>query len=466
MSLSDNATVKEQLSIYGLPINVNDKLVRKTYEQWLNKDIFSNGNSDYGTFKESLRAPIHRWFKYPAGYSYRLVEEKIKQYNLNKNHWVFDPFVGSGTTSIECKRNHINSFGIEAHPFVGWIAQKKINWEIDLNLIADYYNQIINLARDIKEDKNIDSVPELVQKCYSEQNLKNLLSIRDSINKIIPDNSIKDFFTLALIDTLRNASKAATGWPYIGPTKYQEKVNEKDAYSEFGNQIRKMYDDLEFMQKHYNNGDVKSEIIIGDSRIYHDKILNESIDLSLTSPPYLNNFDYADRTRLETYFLDWYNSWSDISRNVRDKLIMSATTQIKRSDYSTDFGLSQELSLVSSKTYTELKEKIALLSEKRLEKGGKKSYDILVGGYFTDMYNVIKQVYRTLKSKSDFIMVLGDSAPYGVYIPTHEYLANFALGLGFSKMKIEELRKRGDKWKANPQRHKVKLKEVILTLTK
>lgn len=33
-----------------------------------------------GTFQDSLRAPIHRWFKYPAGYSYKLVEMPIDDF--------------------------------------------------------------------------------------------------------------------------------------------------------------------------------------------------------------------------------------------------------------------------------------------------------------------------------------------------------------------------------------------------
>jgi len=32
-------------------------------------DRFVASDRDLGTFKDSLRAPIHRWFKYPAGYS-------------------------------------------------------------------------------------------------------------------------------------------------------------------------------------------------------------------------------------------------------------------------------------------------------------------------------------------------------------------------------------------------------------
>lgn len=39
---------------------------------------------DYGTFNKSLRAPSHRWFQYPAGFSFRFLEEKIRQYRTWK----------------------------------------------------------------------------------------------------------------------------------------------------------------------------------------------------------------------------------------------------------------------------------------------------------------------------------------------------------------------------------------------
>jgi len=63
-------------------------------------------------------------------------------------------------------------------------------------------------------------------------------------------------------------------------------------------------------------------------------------------------------------------------------------------------------------------------------------------------------------------MVLGDSAPYGVYIPTEEYLGRLALAVGFRDYRVQNLRERGGKWGRNPQRHKVMLKEGILWLRK
>ena len=77
--------------------------------------------------------------------------------------------------------------------------------------------------------------------------------------------------------------------------------------------------------------------------------------------------------------------------------------------------------------YKQLKEAIQLLSERRLHKGGKKSYDLLVTGYFNDMYCELKEAYRVLKPGRSMVFVLGDSAPYGVHIPTDEFIGKIAI---------------------------------------
>jgi DNA modification methylase len=457
-------------SLFELPQNRNATMKKPTRTRRLKEEsrISSSGlkESDYGTFKDSLRAPIHRWFKYPAGYSYRLVEAKIRQYGLNQEHWILDPFVGSGTTVVEAKRQGVQSIGIEVHPFVYWVAHTKINWNLSLRDVVLDYQRVIEVARNLLKKIDICEVPELVQKCYSSKNLISLMAIRDAIRQEVHVEEIKNFLNLALTDTLRNASRAATGWPYIAPTKRHEKVTEKEAFMEFDGQIRRMVEDLESMQNYYRNEEISCNLIFGDAKDTHPEIKDESMDLALTSPPYLNNYDYADRTRLETYFFGWYKSWSEITSNVRDRLMISATTQIRREEFKKNNGISDSIRQVDLKFFNELKTKVKILSERRLNKGGKKSYDCLVAGYFSDMFQVFKQVYRALKPKAHFALVLGDSAPYGVYIPTHEYLARMATAIGFSSWHVEDLRTRGDKWRDNPQRHKVKLKEVILTLTK
>ncbi|MEW5995833.1 MAG: hypothetical protein AB1744_15765, partial [Candidatus Zixiibacteriota bacterium] len=283
---------------------------------------------------------------------------------------------------------------------------------------------------------------------------------------LISDRPLRNFFQLALTDTLRNASKAATGWPYIAPAKLHERAREKEALNEFVEQVTRMISDLQEVQKLNSGKEIKCLLIKGDARVPVPDVQYRSVSLAITSPPYLNNYDYADRTRLETYFFGWYRSWGEITRAVRTKLITAATTQVVRGRQQAVDELTYKIREADPKLYVELRSKIEQLSELRLKKGGKKSYDLMVARYFNDMADVLSAVFLALKNGGDFVLVLGDSAPYGVHIPTEEYLARIALGLGYSAWQVERLRARGEKWRTNPQRHKVMLKEVILTLTK
>ena len=82
------------------------------------------------------------------------------------------------------------------------------------------------------------------------------------------------------------------------------------------------------------------------------------------------------------------------------------------------------------------------------------------------MYQILKDNYRILKPGRTAKYILGDSAPYGVHIPTDELIGKIGCNIGFKDYNIALLRTRGDKWKNNPQRHDVKLRETIVTLTK
>ena len=71
-----------------------------------------------------------------------------------------------------------------------------------------------------------------------------------------------------------------------------------------------------------------------------------------------------------------------------------------------------------------------------------------------------------LRAGSEARYILGDSAPYGVHIPTDELIGKIGVALGFSSYKVQVLRERGGKWANNPQRHSVPLRETIVTLRK
>lgn len=440
-------------------------------DQLLPSNNLSRAN--LGTFQDSLRAPVHRWFTYPAGFSYKAVEEAFRAYRMKPGMTAYDPFAGTGTTNIVSQQKGINSFGVEAHPFIQFVARTKLYWDFDYSVLLreiDTLVESIQAAIDSQRatDLPVDTLfPELVCKCYSREKLAQLYLCREAITGLTATH-FQDLAKLALTNVLRSAADVATGWPYIAPGKVKNasKSNGKgNIVKVLRDQLYQMYSDLLQISQSSIWG-ASTTLIAGDAREYHEGIEGNSVDLAFTSPPYLNNYDYADRTRLEMYFWGEATTWGDITKKVRTQLIMSATTQIGRSNYDEADLLSEDFKQTAPLVAAELKTKIGTLSERRLTKGGKKSYDILVAGYFNDMLQVVRETYRVLKPGSSFLLILGDSAPYGIYIPTDIYLGEIGRAIGFARYEVEELRTRGGKWKDNPQRHDVPLKECILTLQK
>ncbi len=425
--------------------------------------------SEWGTFKDSLKSPVHNWFTYPAGFSYKAVQHCIETYGLRAGTSViYDPFMGSGTTNLTAKTMGINSVGVEAHPFVFRIAQCKMNWDIDSAKIVQFISDIDSDYKVINENDMIGELtkefPELIMKCFLPSTLYELLHTRNRINSSGLDIEHQNFLITALIGTLRVVSIAATGWPYIAPKKIKVTSLSRKGFGTYKNHVLQMLDDIAKIRKTSCLINSNHSLICGDSRDTTSCIDNESIDLIFTSPPYLNNFDYADRTRLEMYFTGEAKNWGDLSTKIRSKLMTSATTQINRSDSKYVFhrGLIDECPDV----YEFLANAVHELSQKRLTKGGKKSYDLMVIGYFNDMYRILKENYRVLKTGSTASYVLGDSAPYGVHIPTDIVIGNIGKYIGFSDYEIKVLRTRGGKWAANPQRHSVMLRDTIVVLKK
>lgn len=429
----------------------------------------SKSNSEWGTFRDSLRAPVHSWFTYPAGFSYKAVEHSFAQQNLQPGaSVVYDPFMGSGTTNLVAKKAGLSSIGVEAHPFVFEITQSKMYWELDFDQVSQFKSHIPQIVGTLPsaptmEKSNSEFFPELILKCFLPEALYALRLIRDEIkNSAKYSSETKRFLSTALICTLRDVSIAATGWPYIAPNKVKITSMSKNAVETFTKRVSKMEDDLRIVRAEANTTKNEHTLILGSST--QTDIPSESVDHIFTSPPYLNNFDYADRTRLEMYFMGEATTWGDISSNIRTKLMTSATTQISRTD--SKYVLDPDIKAASPEIYEFLQESESSLEQLRHIKGGKKSYDLLVTGYFNDIFKILSDNFRVLKSGSEALYILGDSAPYGVHIPTDELIGRLGVGIGFKDYGIEVLRVRGGKWANNPQRHSVPLRETIVRLRK
>ena len=93
-------------------------------------------------------------------------------------------------------------------------------------------------------------------------------------------------------------------------------------------------------------------------------------------------------------------------------------------------------------------------------------YDLTNEPEYKDWDYVLKEMYRVLTPNSKAYLILGDSAPYGVYVPTTRILGEISQSLGFGDYEIYKIRGRGNKWKNLKNRHSVELSENILILSR
>ncbi len=79
------------------------------------------------TFVNNMSLPVHRWFRYSAGFSAECAEQTIDDYRTSKagsEITVLDPFAGSGTTLLVCDKLGIRSVGYEAQPFAAGLQRQ------------------------------------------------------------------------------------------------------------------------------------------------------------------------------------------------------------------------------------------------------------------------------------------------------------------------------------------------------
>jgi DNA modification methylase len=401
-----------------------------------------------GSFIDNMKLPVHRWFRYSAGFSAAWVEELIKDL---EPQIILDPFAGSGTVCIVADKLGVNSYGVEAHPFVYRLAKGKLSWNEDIYNFLTVINDIKQLAINIKLELP-ENIPALLNKCYTDETLISLFKIRQAYLQIAPTLSeeLQYLVFLTISAILRSSSHVGTAqWQYILPNK--RKIKTCEPFDALDKQVLMMQEDLLYMQSLTKVS--RANFIQGDARNLQ-AIPNNLIDLVITSPPYANNFDYADATRLEMTFWGEVNSWGDLHDTVRKFLIRSSSQHVSKERLSLD-ALTAESVIESIKD--ELIPICNELENVRGTRGGNKAYHTMIAAYFVDMGYVFQSLRRVTTSNCKICMVVGDSAPYGVYVPVEKWLAKLALAAGFDFWSFEQIRERNVKWKN--RKHDVPLHE-------
>ena len=407
------------------------------------------------TFIDNMKLPVHRWFRYSAGFSAEWVKEVLTRLGKGPAHTLLlDPFAGSGTTLLAGQACGIYSIGIEAHPFVARVARAKLLWHEDRKRFSNLAGAVLSNAR--RDGGTTDGYHSLIGKCFPDDVLCQLDALKRAWLQSADGSASSELTWLALTAILRSCSPVGTAqMELIQPKK--QKLNFLRPFDAFPAQVDLMLQDMRLLQ---NMANYAPAAVYGDDARVCQSVGDGSVTLVVTSPPYVNNYDYADATRLEMTFWGEVNGWGDLHDKVRRHLIPSCSQHMSYIGQSLDQLLRDTNLLPISGDLRPVCERLA---GERLLHGGKKNYHLMVAAYFSDMAKVWAALRRVCAPGSHVCFVVGDSAPYAVYVPVHAWLGELALAAGFKSFNFERTRDRNVKWRN--RKHKVPLCEGRLWVT-
>ncbi len=406
--------------------------------------------SPASTFVPNQRLPVHRWFRYSAGFSGAWAEAVVRAHATGAG-LVLDPFAGVATTLVAAQLAGRPAVGLEAHPFVARLAEAKLCWTADPGALERAGAAVLARAR--RARANVGPPPaDLLGAAYAPEALAALSGLAVAIEGETAEGTPeRRLCWLALAAILRACSSAGTApWQYVLPRKTKARIAEPAA--ELAAQLARMVADMRAL-----GCDVGvARVFSGDARTCAG-VEDGAVDLVVTSPPYPNNYDYADATRLEQTFFGEVRGWGDLQA-VSRRFLVRACSQHAAAERLAVAPLVADAAVAP--IAGELGEACAALGVLRRSRAGHKAYDAMIAAYFVDLARVLAALARVVRPGGKVCFVVGDSAPYGVHVPALDWLVRLAERVGFSLLERRRVRLRNVKWKN--RKHRVPLEEAEL----
>lgn len=360
----------------------------------------------------------------------------METFCVDQTSFVLDPFCGTGTTNVECKKHGVSSWGIEASPLTHFVSKTKCVWANDTFNFLNTAKQIaLAAARTINSLSKPRTLSEeqtslILKNSICEQPLSSTLVLRDSIRAA--NSPFEDYYLLALAKHIVYSYSNLKFGPEVGISR--KKKESVDVVEIWLSEIERMETDLEYWKHHSSTF---ADISLGDARSIPKRDYIGKVDCVITSPPYPNEKDYSRTTRLESVILGFINTKDDL-RNIKKGFIRSNSKNVYRSDndaqYISNIGSINKLSNE--------------IEERRLElgktSGFEKLYASVVKQYFGGMARHLSGLKPYLRNGASLAYVVGDQASYfQIPIRTSVLLGEVAESIGGYRVdRVDTFRKR------------------------
>jgi hypothetical protein len=398
---------------------------------------------------DPLDSPVHDWYRFVLSFPPHLVRDYLNKFGLNDQSLLLDPFCGTGTTIVECKKNGIASVGIEALPIPHFASVVKTNWEIDPDELLSHARRVAQKTISDLHDQGINDDPA-IGSSYSGSKLRTLspesmrLLLKESISplplhKVLVlletiradgDRKYQDHELLALARALVSSIGNLKFGPEVGIGKIKDDAPVVEPWLA---NVEKMVGDLRDCG---NKVSSFAEVMRGDSRELTSLLRSRRFHAVFTSPPYPNEKDYTRTTRLEMVLLGFINNLPEL-RALKKSLIRSNTRNVYKEDKDDAWILK----------HTDIHRIAHEIERRRIALGKTSGFERLYHRVTKLYFGGIAQHLSTLRSMlapgAALGYVVGDQASYlRVMIRTGHIVAQIAESLGYVVESIDLFRTR------------------------
>ncbi len=394
----------------------------------------------------------HEWYRFVLSFPPHLVREYLQRFGMGSKNRVLDPFCGTGTTLVECKKLGISSVGVEAHPTAHFASEVKVDWKPDPDGLRAHACEVAEAAEAKLRSEGIED--DILYRFRPEQKShRPLRTLPPESLKLLLADSISPLplhKTLVLLDCLkqhedprfsRHESLAlAKALVYaisnlrfgpevgIGPAKPDAPV-----IAPWMAEVQAMAGDLSELRHLESTGAIVHH---ADSRNISRVLEPHLVDAVITSPPYPNEKDYTRTTRLETVLLGLVRNQAEL-QSLKRRLLRSNTRGVYKGDEDDQW----------IDRHPEIERIARAIEARRIELGKTSGFERLYARvtklYFGGMARHLAELRTVLRPGAQLAYVVGDQASYlRVMIRTGQLLAEIGQALGYELVSIDLFRTR------------------------
>lgn len=366
--------------------------------------------------------PRHRWYFFKEAFSPEIVDHAIKNASPPAGALIVDPFCGSGTVPLQAALRGYQGWGVEVNPFLAFVARTKL-----LRCSAKAFEgNLASVRRAIRRGAKcpIEGFSTFTQVDDNSRWLFNRPVIRAFEGgwraSLKLKSPVSNLMRLCLLESALAACNATKDGKCLRYKRgWQElSLDLTDFQAAFEARAEIVASDL----KEGPHPDAKAEILQGDIRKERSP---KRFRLCITSPPYLNSFDYTDVYRPELFLGRFVTTMAQL-RKLRLSTIRShvQANWPRAEQHSYGNRYTQSLRLVS--------ERVQRLWDRRIPE--------MIKAYFEDMDIVLRSLRSRAESKASMWIVISTSAYAGVEIPVDLIIADIARQCGWYLREVRVLR--------------------------